>query len=104
MKKYKDIESYIKSFPPKTQAILRKMRSTVKKAAPKMPERISYGMPSIQLKGDGVYYGAFKDHVSLFPGSGSLRSVFKELKKYEGGKGTIKFPLDKPLPVGLIAK
>ncbi len=79
------------------------MRSTIKKAAPKAEEAISYGIPTYKLNGNLVHFGAFKSHISFFPG-GRARAQFKELGKFKGGKGTVKFPLDRPLPLALITK
>lgn len=103
MKSHKDVDSYIKSYPLKIQGLLRKMRATIKKAAPKASEKMGYGIPTYQLEGNLVHFGGFKTHVSFFPGGGA-RAQFKELSKYEGGKGTVQFPLSKPLPLGLVAK
>ena len=105
MKTFKDTTSYIRSQPKNIQSILRKMRATIKKAAPNATEKISYGMPSFNQNGYLVYFAAFKKHISLFPASSRTRKSFgKELEKYKGGKGTIQFPLDKPLPWALIRK
>jgi uncharacterized protein YdhG (YjbR/CyaY superfamily) len=104
MKTHKDIDSYIKDFPKETQALLKKMRATIRKAAPKATEKIGYGIPTYQLNGNLVHFGGFKTHIGFFPGGGA-RAVFpKELSKYEGGKGTVQFPLDKSLPLGLVTK
>ena len=106
MKKYKDVESYIKDCTKEAQTHMRKLRASIKKAAPKAEEKISYGMVGYKLNGKPlVYFGGFKKHISLFPAGGSARNTFKkELAQYKGGKGTIQFPIDKPLPLGLITK
>ncbi|HYF13360.1 MAG TPA: DUF1801 domain-containing protein [Candidatus Paceibacterota bacterium] len=106
MKKHKDADSYIKSYPKEVQTILRSVRQSIKKSAPKAEEKISYGMVGYKLDGKPlVYFGGFKKHISLFPAGGSARNTFKkELAQYKGGKGTIQFPIDKPLPLGLITK
>jgi len=103
MKVYKDVNDYIKDFPPEVQKILKRFRTTIRKAAPKAKERIAYGIPTYKGSGNIVHFGGFATHVSFFPG-GRARSQFKELAKYAGGKGTIQFPLDKPIPWGLITK
>lgn len=103
MKSHSDIDSYIGAFPAKTQTLLRKMRSTIKKAAPKATEKIGYGIPTFQLNGNLVHFAAFKGHISFFPG-GKARAQFKELSKYAGGKGTVQFPDDKALPLGLVTR
>ena len=106
MKKYKDVASYIKDCPKAAQSHLRKLRTQIKKAAPKAEEKISYGMAGYKLHGKPlVYFGGFKKHVSLFPAGGSARNALKkELAQYKGGKGTIQFPIDEPLPLALISK
>ena len=103
MKSYKNVNDYIADYPPAIQKLLKRFRATVKKAAPKAKERIAYGIPTYTGNGNIVHFGGFAKHVSFFPG-GAARAQFKELRKYEGGKGTIKFPLDKPIPWGLVAK
>lgn len=105
MKTFKDVDSYIADFPKETQTLLRKIRATIRKAAPKATEKISYGMPGYYFNGYLVYFGGFKKHVSFFPASGGIRALFStQLAKYKGGKGTIQFPIDKPIPFGLITK
>ena len=105
MKAYKDIDSYIADHPKSVQTLLKKMRATIRKAAPKAKEKIAYGIPTYVMNRNLVHFGGFKHHVSFFPGSGVARSVIGTAGgKYSGGKGTLKFPLDQPLPLGLIAK
>ncbi len=104
MKVYKDVETYLKSFDGKTAILLKQMRATIKKAAPTAEETISYGMPAYKLNGPLVYFGGFKDHVSLFPTSLGVRSFSKALSKYQTSKGTIQFPLTGSLPLPLISK
>lgn len=104
MKKYKNVDSYIKAFPKDTQILLKQLRATIKKAAPEAEEGISYGMPGYKLNGPLVYFGGFKNHVSLFA-LPKVQGVFKkELSKYKTSKGTIQFSLGKPLPLALIRK
>lgn len=106
MTKYKSVDEYIESFPPNVQAALRKIRTTVRKAVPSAEETISYSMPAFKHHGRRlVYYAGWKAHVSLYPASMTVMDEFAdELAPYEVSKGTIKFPLDKPLPVALIRK
>ena len=103
MRLARDIDSYIANYPEKTQVLLRKMRATIRKAAPYASEAISYGIPTYKLNGNLVHFGAFKTHIGFFPG-GRARKLFPELSRYEGGKGTVRFPLEKPLPLGLITR
>lgn len=104
MKKYADIDLYVAHYPKDVQLLLRKMRTTIAKAAPKAEEAISYGIPTYKFNGNLVHFGAFKDHVSFFPTSSGTAAFKKEILKYKVTKGTIQFPLDKPLPLGLITK
>jgi len=106
MKKSNNTDGYINSYPQEVQKLLKTMRQTVKQVAPDATEKISYGMPSFHLHGRYlVYFGAFKNHVSLFPASSAATKAFaKDLAGYESSKGTVRFPLDKPLPLPLIRK
>lgn len=98
----KSIEDYIGDFPKDVQRILRKLRSTIKKAAPQAQETISYRIPTFTLRGYLVHFAAFKDHVSLFPTSSPMKAFKRELSPYQVSRGTIQFPLDKPLPLTLV--
>jgi uncharacterized protein YdhG (YjbR/CyaY superfamily) len=103
---YKTVDEYIATFPPGLQEILRTVRTAILEAAPGAQEAISYQVPAYRLHGILVYFGGFKKHYSLFAvSSESLLDTYKkELSRYEMSKGTIKFPLDEPVPVGLIGK
>ncbi len=104
MEKPATVDEYIASFPPEIQRVLQEIRRTIRAAAPEAEEVISYQMPAFKQNGVLVYYAAFKDHVSLFP-TGSGVEVFKdELAPYRTSKGTVQFPLDKPLPIDLIKR
>jgi uncharacterized protein YdhG (YjbR/CyaY superfamily) len=98
------IDQYIEGFPPEIQVILSKLRAAVKKAAPQAVEKISYQMPAFYLNGNLVYFAAFKNHIGFFPTSSGVAAFQKELAKYATSKGTIQFPLDKPLPLDLIKR
>lgn len=104
MKKSKQVTAFIKKYPPKVRKILAKARATIMKAAPKAEETISYGIPAYRMEKDLVYFAAFKEHLGFFPTSSGIRVFKKELAKYGTSKGTARFPLDKPIPFGLIAK
>ena len=104
MKTYKNIDSYIKDYPPQVQVLLRKMRATIKKAAPKAEEAMSYGIPTFTLRGNLVHFGGFKNHIGFFPTSSGVAAFRKELSDYKTSKGTIQFPFDTPLPLGLVTK
>ena len=98
------IDEYIKQFPKDVQVILEKMRAIISKAAPKAEEAMAYGIPTFKLNGNLVHFGGFKSHIGFYPAPSGIEAFKKELAKYEGSKGTIKFPFDKPLPVALITK
>ncbi len=100
------VEAYLAQVPEPARTTLEKLRATIRAAAPKeATEAISYGMPSFQYKGGLVAYAAFKQHCSFFPmGSAAIEEFAEELKGFRVSKGTIQFPLDKPLPAGLVKK
>lgn len=104
VKKPATVDEYIAGFPDEVQKILRKIRATIRKAAPKAEESISYAIPTFKMNGARIYFAAFKNHVSVYPVTSPVRAKFKELARYEGGKGTAKFPLDEPIPYPLIAR
>ena len=100
----KNVEEYIALQPPKVQEILEKLRQAIKKAAPQAEEGISYTMPAYKYHGVLVYFGAYKTHIGFYPTGNGIAAFKKELSSYEGSKGTVRFTLDKPLPIGLISK
>jgi uncharacterized protein YdhG (YjbR/CyaY superfamily) len=100
----KNINEYIAGFPPEIQDILEKIRTTVGIAAPGAEETISYQMPTFRLKGNLVHFAAFKNHIGFYPTPTGTEEFKKELSVYEGGKGSIRFPLDKPIPYDLISQ
>jgi len=100
----KKIDEYIAGFPPDVQEILQKVRTTIRRAAPQAQETISYQMPTFRLEGNLVHFAAFKNHIGLYPTPSGTERFRKELSSYEAGKGSIRFPLDKPIPYDLIAK
>lgn len=100
----KNIDEYISSQPEKVKAILEKLRQTIRKAAPEAEEVISYQMPAFKYHGMLVYFAAWKNHIGFYPVSSGIKAFNKELSAYEKSKGTIKFPIDKPIPYNLISK
>jgi uncharacterized protein YdhG (YjbR/CyaY superfamily) len=100
----KDIDSYIAGFPPDVQAILRRIRATVREAAPAAEETISYQIPAFRLNGVLVYFAAFKNHIGFFPPVRGNAALEKAVSPYAGEKGNLRFPLDKPIPYGLIRR
>lgn len=99
-----NIDQYIAGFSPEIQEKLEKIRATIKKAAPEAEEAIKYMMPTFVLKGNLVHFAAFKNHIGFYPAPKAIAAFKEELAQYEGGKGTIQFPLDKPIPYHLIGK
>jgi uncharacterized protein YdhG (YjbR/CyaY superfamily) len=101
----KTIDEYIKTFPEHIRDILEKMRQTIKKAAPGAVEAISYQMPTFKLNGKNlVHFAAFKNHIGFYPQPSGTAAFQKELSPYKAGKGSIQFPLDKPVPFDLVKK
>ncbi|MGQ0738428.1 MAG: iron chaperone [Bacteroidota bacterium] len=100
----KNVDEYISSFPPKVQAMLKKIRQTVKKTAPKAEEMISYGIAGYKYNGMLIYFAGYTNHVSVYPAPRMAETFKKELAGYKGGKGTVQFPLDKQLPLDLIKR
>ncbi len=101
----KTIDKYIAGFPQDVQDILEEIRRTIRKAAPKAQETISYQIPTFTLNGKYlIFFAAYKRHVGLYPAPRGIEKFKKELSAYGGGKGTARFPLDKPIPFGLISR
>src|SRR4026208_1439865 len=98
------IAAYIADFPKDVQERLEKVRATIRKAAPDAEEAIKYQLPTFVLNGNLIHFGGYKNHIGLYPGSKPIEEFRDELSRYEVSKGTVKFPLDKPLPIGLISK
>ncbi len=100
--KIDNIDEYISGFPESTREILEQIRSTIKKAAPQAEETIKYSMPTFTLNGNLVYFAAFKNHIGLYPAPAGNDAINIELSHYKASKGTLRFPLDKPIPYNLI--
>lgn len=98
------IDIYIFGFPFGVQEMLQKLRETIKIAAPDAVEILSYQMPAYKLNGMLVYFAGYKNHIGFYPGSNGIEAFRAELTAFKCSKGTIQFPLDKPLPVELITK
>lgn len=101
---FNSIDDYIAAQPANVISSLEKLRQTIRKAAPEAEEVISYQMPAFKFHGILVYFAVFKNHFSFFPTSSAIKSFKDKLKSYELSKGTIKFPLDKPIPVKLVTE
>ena len=100
----KNVDEYISGFSPEVQAILEKVRLTIRKAAPGAQETISYRIPAFRLHGILVYFAAFKKHIGLYPPVRGDEGLEKAVSPYAGVKGNLQFPLDKPIPYSLIAR
>ena len=99
------IDEYIASFPQDTQLLLEQVRTTIRTAAPDAAEAISYGIPTFILNGTYlIYFAGYKKHISIYPAPRESDAFKNELSKYKGSKGTVQFPLDKPLPIDLITR
>ena len=96
--------AYLAAVPREARAALEKIRKTIRAAAPKAVECISYGMPAYKYNGMLVFFAAFAKHCSFFPGASVLAAHKDELKRYETSKGTIRFTVDNPLPAVLVKK
>jgi len=102
--KVETIDDYISEFPKDVQAILKKIRVTIRKAAPDADEAIKYQIPTFVQNGNLVHFGAYKTHIGFYPTSKAIAKFKKELSAYAGAKGTVRFPLDKPIPFDLIGR
>lgn len=98
------MDAYIANAPKDIQVILEKVRATIRKAAPKAEETINYGIPTFTLEGNLVHFAGFKNHIGFYPTPSGIEKFKKELSIYECAKGSVKFPLDKPVPYALISK
>lgn len=99
-----NVDEYIKGFPKEVREILTELRTVIKKTAPDAEEIISYKMPAYKLNGMLVYFAGFKNHVGFYATPTGHEEFKKELSIYKTGKGSVQFPLDKPLPISLITK
>jgi uncharacterized protein YdhG (YjbR/CyaY superfamily) len=101
---FTSIDEYIATFPEEIQKILEEMRATIKASAPDAQEKISYQMPTFFLKGNLVHFAAHKNHIGFYPTPGGIQAFKHELAIYENAKGSVQFPIEKPMPLELISK
>jgi uncharacterized protein YdhG (YjbR/CyaY superfamily) len=99
---FSTIDGYIATFPPEVQKKLEEMRAVIQAAAPEAVEKISYQMPTFYLNGNLVHFAAFKKHIGFYPAPRGIEVFKEELSGFQGGKGSVQFPLDQPLPLDLI--
>lgn len=100
----KDIDEYIAGFPKEVQEILKKIRKTIREAAPDAEEAIKYQIPTFTLKGNLVHFAAFKKHIGFYPAPRGIEEFKDELSVYKGAKGSVQFPLEEPIPYDLISR
>jgi uncharacterized protein YdhG (YjbR/CyaY superfamily) len=101
----KTVEEYIAAVPEPARSTLQKVRAAIRSVVPaESTEIISYGIPAVKHKKVLVWYAAFSDHCSLFPTASVIKTFKKELKDFQVSKGTIHFPVDRPLPSALLKK
>jgi uncharacterized protein YdhG (YjbR/CyaY superfamily) len=101
---FKTIDEYIATFPKDVQVILEELRQTIRDAAPGAEEVISYQMPAFKQNGMLVWFAAFKNHIGFFPKVSAIEAFKTELSDYELSKGTVRFPLNKPIPFDIVKK
>lgn len=103
MEAYKNVDEYIANFPTETQELLEKVRGVIREVAPEAVETISYGIPTFKLNGKNlVHFAAYEHHLGFYPGPVGIETFKDRLNGYETSKGTIKFPLDRPIDYELI--
>jgi uncharacterized protein YdhG (YjbR/CyaY superfamily) len=100
----KSIDEYIAGFPPDVQELLQTIRRTIREAAPEAEEAVKYGIPTFTLKGNLVHFGGYKEHIGFYPAPSGIEEFKDELAIYGSGRGTVRFPLDKPIPFELIGR
>lgn len=101
---YTSIDEYIRSFPEDIQKLLSEIRAAIKAAAPDATEKLSYQIPTFYLNGNLVHFAAFKKHIGFYPTSSGISAFQDELKGFKSAKGSVQFPLDKPMPIDLIKR
>ena len=98
------IDNYISQFPEEVQILLNEIRKVIKEAAPEATEKISYQMPTFYLHGNLVHFAAYKKHIGFYPSPSGIEAFKEEISSYKWAKGSVQFPLDKPIPYELIRK
>jgi uncharacterized protein YdhG (YjbR/CyaY superfamily) len=101
---FKNVDEYIASFPPEVQAILQKIRTTIREEVPEAKEKISYGIPTFTMDGNLIHYAAFKQHIGIYPPVRGDEKLQAALERYRGEKGNLRLPLDEPIPYELIKR
>jgi uncharacterized protein YdhG (YjbR/CyaY superfamily) len=104
MHTFNTVDEYFSSLSKESKAVLKQVRDAIRQAAPLAEEVISYNIPAIKQGGILVSYAAFKEHVGFYPTPGGISAFKEELSKYKSAKGSVRFPMDKPMPLALIKK
>jgi uncharacterized protein YdhG (YjbR/CyaY superfamily) len=105
MAKFTTVDEYVASFPPETRSVLEEVRRAMRKAAPGTVETISYGIPTLTLNGRYViYFAGWKRHIAIYPIPVGDETLERDIAPYRAAKGTLHFPLDKPIPYDLIER
>jgi uncharacterized protein YdhG (YjbR/CyaY superfamily) len=100
----KTMDNYIATFPKNVQEILEKLRRVIRESAPKAEETINYGIPTFKLNGNLVHFAALKNHIGFYPTPSAIIAFKKELSNYKQAKGSVQFPINKPLPLDTVKK
>lgn len=103
-RQFKTMDEYINTFPEDVRTILNELRQTIKEVAPEAEETINYQIPTFTLNGNLVHFAAFENHIGFYPTPSGMEAFKKELSSYKGAKGSVKFPIDEPLPLPLIRR
>ena len=98
------VDQYIAAFPTDVKKRMQQLRKTIKAAAPKADEMISYQMPGYKYFGMLVYFAAYKNHIGFYPGAGGVLEFYKKLSLFKSAKGSVQFPHDRPIPYDVISK
>jgi uncharacterized protein YdhG (YjbR/CyaY superfamily) len=102
---YTDVDGYIATFPPHTQEVLRRLRATMHQVLPHAAEAIRYRIPTMQIGGKNVvHFAAFTHHVGVYPVPTGDAAFQEEQARYRAGKGTVRFPLDEPVPYDFVQR
>ncbi len=104
LQKIRDIDGYIRNFPPQIREILENLRNIIHENAPGAVEVIRYGIPTFELNGNLVHFAAFEHHIGFYPTPSGIEAFEKELTPYSHAKGSVRFPLDQPIPYDLVKR
>lgn len=102
--RFNSIDEYIATFPEQVRIVLQEMRAVIKAAAPDAQEKISYQMPTFFMNGNLVHFAAFKNHIGFYPAPSGIQAFARDLSQFKSSKGTLQFPIDKPIPHDLVRR